>query len=204
MVNGYSPELAGAASQDVLPIVGARQCRITRPLSAPAAHRGRYGRAWRVDLAAIRSRLTLFRKPDAMVAHWVVEAPWSSEVVHSYSLVLAHLRFQLGGQPATRYLEGATHELALWAINPQAERADMLARPVEPQRQWLQPAVFAAQLVCPSDEAAEKAVFVGVELICSGRLSPHPAHARSWAQLYGDNMLRAASAPEERGSGKTD
>lgn len=193
-VNG-NPVLAGvlAGDQD-LPVVGPRRCRVTRPLLAPATHRGRWGTAWRVDLAAIRSRLTVFRNPDAMVCHWVVEAPWSSEVVHSYSLVLVSLAWRLGVRAAERYVEGATHELVLWAIHPMAERAEMLTRPTN-VKVWLQPPVFGAQVVAASDEAAEKRLFGAVELICDGRLSPHAAHVRSWAALFGDEMLRRATAP---------
>lgn len=196
MINGHrSIELAGAAQQEQLPVVGPRRCRISRPLAAPATYRARWCSAWRVNLGTMRARAGVIARPDAMVAHWIVEAPWSSEVVHSYSLVLAHLKFQLGAPPPVRYVEGATHELALWAVNPQAERAEMLVAPVNPKRQWLQPPVFAAQMVCASDEGAERSMFRAVELIGEGRLSPHPAHVRAWVELFGDSVLRRARAP---------
>lgn len=174
--------------QPTSPIVGPRKCRITRPLVMPPSCGGRFGRAWRVDLAAARAKRGLSSPPDATVAHWVVEAPWSSEVVHSYSLILIHLRFTLHHQPVVRHLEGATHELALFAIHPETERAQMLAAPADPQV-WLQPPVFAAQIVAREDDVAAARVGHAVSLVCEGRLSPHPTHARAWAQLFGDNML---------------
>lgn len=134
---------------------------------------------------------------DAMVAHWIVEAPWSSEVVHSYSLICVHLRFELPLAPVVRYIEGATHEVALLAIHPQVDRIHMLHEPVR-MDSWLRPAVFAAQIVAKDDAAAINRCGHAVELVCAGRLSPHPTHARDWAELFGDNMLRAAE-PERGG-----
>lgn len=191
--------LAGTAAADepLSPVVGARPCSITRPLFAPPSTRGRFGRAWRVNLGAARKKLPHGTPPDAVVAHWVVEAPWSSEVVHSYSLILTHLRFTLHHRPVVHYLEGATHELALIAIHPEADRAPMLTEPTDP-RVWLQPPVFAAQIAATSDEIAAARAAHAIDLVCEGRLSPHPTHARSWAQLFGDNMLRHAAQEERR------
>lgn len=200
--NGAHIELAAAAAAEEeeapAPIIGARRCRITRPLRMSPDYSGRWGRAWRVNLEAARRRAGL-QSRDAVVVHWVVEAPWSSEVVHSYSLILTHLRHALSFAPVTRYLEGATHEFALIAISPEADRESMLRAPVE-GGVWLMPEVFAAQIIAASDEAGAQRVGHLVELICSGRLSPHPTHFRAWVQLLGDNMLRASRArlqPEE-------
>jgi hypothetical protein len=133
-----------------------------------------------------------------MLDHWIVEAPWSSEVVHSYSLILTHLRFDMRYAPVTRYLEGATHEVALIAVHPQVDRGAMLAAPTD-MSSWLRPAVFGAQIIAADDASARARLIHAVELICSGALSPHPAHAGAWCQLLGDNMMRVAQAalPQE-------
>lgn len=197
MVNGHNfptPTFAAARQQrEDLLVVGVRPCRISRPFDLPPTMRGPYGRGWKCDLAAARIEASRGAVPDATVAHWVVEAPWSSEVVHSYSLVLVHLRFQLGAGPVTRYMEGATHELTLWAIHPAAPREHLVQRGIDPSM-WLAPPVFGAQVAEPTDAAAEERVRRAVELVCQGRLSPHPAHAGSWAEMFGDNMLRRASS----------
>lgn len=190
------PILAGAVAEEertpIAPIIGARPCRISRPLRRPPTHAGRWGRAWRVDLDAVRRRMIMAGTipHDAMVVHWLVEAPWSSLVVHSYSLVCVHLRYQPGA-PVERYLEGATHEVVLIAINPSAEREPMLQAPIDPEV-WLSPPIFAAQIIESDDNAAATRISRAVELICDGKLSPHPTHVRSWAVLFGDNMLRHA------------
>lgn len=198
--NGYpaAPVLAGAAFPDrpARPVVGPRAARVAYPLDAPPTITGPYGRAWRCDLDAARRKMLVSGSlvPDATVAHWIIEAPWSDEVVHSYSLVVASLRFSLDHQPVTRYLEGATHEVSLWAIHPAAPRADMLAGPINPTM-WLAPLSFASQIAEPTSEAAAERAARAADLVCQGRLSPHPEHARSWAELFGDCMLRRAEAP---------
>jgi hypothetical protein len=161
-------------------------------MAASPQYSGRFARAWLVDLRAARSKMPPGTPPDATVAHWVVEAPWSSQVVHSYSLVLIHLQFNMSGAPVHRYLPDATHEVGLIAIHPMVERDNMLREPTDVNF-WIYPEVFGAQLIEPSDEAAVRRVFRAVELICAGRLSPHPTHVRAWAELFGDNMLARAS-----------
>jgi hypothetical protein len=195
MINGSSIlTLGGVAEQPATPVVGRVRARIAYPLDAPPDVRGRFGRAWGVDLAAVRRRVPPGAPPDAMVAHWIIEAPWSHQVVHSYSLMVVHLRHMLGKRDYPVYLDGATHEMCLQAIRPDAPRGRMLVEPPDP-RVWVEPMAFAAQIVAADDGVALRRVLRAVELVCEGRLSPHPSHARAWAELFGDNMLRRASAP---------
>lgn len=184
--NGHS---AGGEDTPLSPIIGSKRCRVTRRMLSTHAMAGPWARAWRVDLHAARKHLPLGAPPDATVVHWIVEAPWSSQVVHSYSLIVAHLRLDLATVPVTRYLDGATHELALIAIHPEADRDAMLDAPTNMDN-WLRPPVFAAQMKETSDDAADRRVEKAVELVCEGRLSPHPTHFRAWAVLFGDNMVR--------------
>ena len=172
-----------------LPVVGPARARISRPLLgiAPVIF-GQFGRAWLCDLDAIRRARLIGTLPDALLAHWIVEAPWSSQVVHSYSLLLLHLR-PMTGRPVVKYLEGAAYEIHLRAIHPEADRAVMLRQPLDP-RNWLTPAVFAAQIAELDDAAVFARVARAVDLVCQGRVSPHPAHVRAWVELFGDNMLR--------------
>lgn len=197
-INGVSLAGLAAEHEDLSPVVGPRRCRISRPLTAPVAHIGRWGRVWLVDLVAARKKLPLGAIPDATIAHAILEAPWSSEVVHSYSLICVHLRPRplYLGRPVTQYLEGATHEISLIAINPEVDRLLMLTEPADPGV-WLSPPVFAAQIVASGDEAAMARILHAAELVCAGSLSPHPTHVRSWVQLFGDNLLRRAQAPSE-------
>lgn len=189
LVNGNQVQIVDTSA--LPPVVGCVRARITRPLTSEPVFRGRFGRAWTCDLEAIRCER--LGASDAMLAHWIVEAPWSHQVVHSYSLILVHLRFILD-RPVLRYLENATHEVHLRAIHPETDRAGMLRGPIN-LGYWIEPVVFAAQIVETSDAAAEARVRRAAELICEGRISPHPAHVRTWAELFGDNMLRVAAVP---------
>lgn len=184
---------------DFLPIVGPVRARISHPLLGVApAISGQFGRAWLCDLDAMRRAQLIGAPPDALLAHWIVEAPWSSQVVHSYSLLLIHLRFMIVKRPVVKYLEGATHEVHLHAIHPEADRAVMLRQPIDP-RNWLAPPVFAAQIAEPDDGAAGARAARAVELVCQGRVSPHPAHQRVWIKLFGDNMVERIAAPPTGG-----
>lgn len=192
------PVLAGAAAHMLpTPVVGRARARITRKLHLPPDHVGSVGRAWKCNLEVIRRERKKGLPPDAVVTHWIIEAPWSHEIVHSYSLLAVHLRSLPGVTPPTLYMEGATHEVALWAINPMIDRGDMLRYSIG-RGVWLLPAIFAAHIVAASDEAAITRIGKAVELVCGGRISPHPSHAVSWGELFGFNMLRRAIAPEEK------
>lgn len=180
-------------AQALSPIIGARRCRISRPLKLQPTHVGRYGRGWLVDLAAGRKKQPPGTPIDATVAHWIVEAPWTSEVVHSYSLICVHLRFSLTHAPVVRKLEGATHEVGLWAIRPDVDREPLVLSEMHLGDAWLRPEVFAAQFVARDDGEAAQRMGHTVELICDGRLSPHPTHAATWASIFGGNMMRSGA-----------
>lgn len=187
--------LAGAAPQPLSSFLQ-QPARIAFPLLVEPTLRGRYGRAWQVDLAAVRARLPPAQRSDAMVAHWVLEAPWTHQVVHSYSLMCVHLRNDPLRAPAHFYIPGATHEICLYALHPETPRERILCEPPDP-RIWLEPMTFAAHVREPSDSAARARLAQTAQLVCDGRLSPHPSHARAWADIFGDNMLRVAQAPDE-------
>lgn len=193
-INGAAIMVMAAEAEQPSPVVGSRPCRITRPLHVRPDYVGRFGRAWRVNLVAARKGIMIQpgMTPDALVAHWVLEAPWSSQVVHSYSWLLIHLRFAFD-KPVRKYLPDATHELALLALHPEADRAAMLGAPTD-LNAWLRPPVFAAHIAEKSDEAAVTRAFRAIELVCAGRLSPHPTHIRAWAELFGGNMMMEVAA----------
>lgn len=172
-----------------VPLLGSARAPIRRPLNVPPSMVGKMGRAWQCDLDAARCKLVDRARQDATVAHWIVEAPWAHPVWHSYSLVVVHLRDLPGLCPPLLYLDGATHEMHVYAIDPDADRERMLTSPIDFSC-WLSPLNFAAQFRAPSDAVAASRVCQTVALICDGRLSPDTDFMRDWVQLYGDNMLK--------------
>ncbi len=148
-----------------------------------------HGKAWLLDMPAIRRRLPTGHQ-DAAVAVWLVEAPWAHPVWHSYSVSLIHLRPLPGLSEPTRYLALATHELIVSALDPDGDRDRLLAEGCGPHCRWLLPANFAAQMVEVSDELASARVRDAVERICRGTLSPDTDFTAQWVALFGDNMMK--------------
>lgn len=174
------------------PIVNPVRARIAYPLNVPPTHQGRYARAWEVDLPAIRRTMVPQRlEPDAMVAHWVIEAPWCHQIVHSYSLVVLHLRELPGRRSVDKFRPDATHEIQLFGINPAAPRAQILTQPLDPSM-WVTPPAYIGQIAVQSDTRAVAEAQHAVNLILEGRLSPDPRHVWSWAKIFGDDVLKHA------------
>jgi len=146
-----------------------------------------FGRAWRVDLERARETLGGGRE-DATVEVWVVEAPWAHPCWRSYAISLVHLRPLPGFSPPLLYQRGVTHELLVWALNPDHPRLPTIDGSARFYR--LEPRNFGAQIIEPSDEAARARVRSAVEEICSGTLSPDTDFIREWVRRFGDNMLK--------------
>lgn len=159
-----------------------------------AAIVGRGARAWLIDLDAARKRRGAPPNTDATIVHWVIEAPWAHPLWHSYSIVCIHLR-PLASHPEIKfYLDGATHEMWVLALHPRSGSRQKLLEyatfGVEGSTPSLTPANFAAQFIEISDELAIDRVARAVEMVCDGELSPDTDYFRSWAELFGSNMIR--------------
>lgn len=151
---------------------------------------GLVGRAWRCDLAALRTKLNVPAEEDGTVSAWVVEAPWAHPAWHSYAITLVHLRPHPKFNGQTKfYLAGATHEFWLYAMDPAAKRADAIGGEESSSRHWLTPINFAAQIIAESDDAASARIEDAIRLIVDGKLSPDSDFTSAWAKMFGDNML---------------
>lgn len=159
-------------------------------ITAPPTIAGTRALAWSIDLDALRRRLNVPAMADSTLVMWVIEAPWANLAWHSYALTLVHLR-PFPGQKTIFYLDGATHELWLYALDPGAPR-QALIEGAEPDagRWWLTPINFASQIIEPDDGAALARVRSAVLKICEGHLSPDTDYNRHWIHLFGDNMIK--------------
>lgn len=156
------------------------------PISIPPTIDGPHAKAWRMDYVSILKALGN-PKETAGVCMWLVEAPWAHPFWHSYRISLVHLRPIEALGPATIYLEGATHEMVVEALDPEKPRQAALDRLDFAQ---LQPANFAAQMIKSSDADAEIAVGMAVKMICDGRLNPDTDFRAQWIAMFGDNMMK--------------
>lgn len=155
-----------------------------------------YGRAWRTPQRVafeVNPDGSSQRDPelvDAVLDQWVVEAPWAHPVWHSYLIVLIHLRSAPNMPEPTIYLEGATHEMWVNALNPEVSRQELIETGEISKKQWLEPGNFAAQLVEPSDDAARQRVMRAVAEIVRGDLSPDTDFVDDWIKRFGSNMVK--------------
>jgi hypothetical protein len=148
------------------------------PISVGPDIDGPHARAWLIDF-----RQT---KPHSGVAGWLVEAPFAHPLWHSYRISLIHLR-EVPGLPAAHIsLPGATHEMAVYALLPDAPREGILKGGPSP---ILRPTNFAAQFIEASDADAAERVGRAVDLICQGKLSPDTDFIHQWVVLFGDSLM---------------
>lgn len=157
------------------------------PITVAPTITGSFGKAWLVDVDACCERTNRIREECTIVAMWLIEAAWAHPLWHSYWLNLVHLRPRpLRDEETKFYLPGATHELCLFALNPDKPREDLLQTGMAYR---LIPINFAAQIIEPSDATAAARAQTAVEMVCDGKLSPDTDFIQQWVRLFGDNML---------------
>lgn len=148
------------------------------------------GAAWEVDVEAFRRTLGNTADDDALLTSWIMEVPEAHPVWNSYLIFMLHLRPLPGRAEAIIHLTGATHEMELWAIDPDAKRGAIILGETNPWPWVLHPGNFAAQLVAADDTAAIATLEDAVAAVVAGRLNPDTDFIRQWAERYGDNMLK--------------
>jgi hypothetical protein len=161
---------------------------VNDPVSLPPAVTGHVGRAWLMDMAAQCRRLGIRPEDDGSVSTWMVEAPWAHFAWHSYAVILIHLRPMPDNRPTLFYLDGATHEVWVYALSAVEPREPAILGQAIPA--FLQPKNFAAQFIAESDEAAAARVKAAVQEVVDGQLSPDAGCRHDWAARFGDNMLK--------------
>lgn len=147
-------------------------------------------KVWAVDIDAMRKRHAI--PPDAGIAMWVVEAPWANLAWHSYLITLIHLR-QVEGLGAPKInLEGATHEVFVYALNPDGQREPFIKGDAligDHGVTILTPANYVGQFIEPSDAAALERVERAVREIAAGHLSPDTDFRFQWIERFGDSNV---------------
>jgi len=147
-----------------------------------------HAKAWRLDLAAAQKLCNIKPEDDGALDVWIVEAPWANLAWHSYGIVLVHLRPMPDNRETRFYLKDASHEIWVYALDPNQDRNEMLKTGA---LAFLTPKNFAAQFIEPNDDEARKRVETSVRMICAGNLSPDSDYLRAWTKLFGDNMIKA-------------
>lgn len=154
----------------------------------PPDKTGLGGRAWRCNLDAYRRTFEAAAADDATLAMWIVEAPWAHPFWHSYWITLVHLRPMPDERETKIYLEGATHEFWVYAVNADHSREPAIRGTGAVHH--LTPPNFVAQFIEPSDGAACARIEGAVDLILTGELNPDTDARSQWKALFGDAMFK--------------
>jgi hypothetical protein len=151
---------------------------------------GDYGRAWKVDMekqyVTADAYFIAEGKPIPVRGYgeaYVIEAPLAHPAWHSYLLLLYALKPE-----NTRFVEGATHEFAISAMNPDVPRQDIIDG-VSLDSGALSPPNFGAQIIGTNADAM--GIVEGAILdIVEGRLDPDTDHIGDWIDRFGSAMLK--------------
>lgn len=144
-------------------------------------YKGLAGEVWEFDLERMRERTV--GKEDACLGSWFIHCPGANILWYAYALHLIHLR-PLTSVLTKFYLEGATHEISLYALDPDW-KVDLTDFP-----HHLHPVNFAAQFKAGSDEEALRYVRRSLVEVVEGDLNPDTDARRQWIERFGDNMLK--------------
>ena len=160
----------------------------------PPAMEANGTKAWRQDMETIRKlcraeceRRGMPPQGDATLAMWLIEAPWANIAWHSYFLLVIHLRPVENLPPPRMYLKGATHEVILFAMDPDyapESLGDNFAVHI------LNPANFAAQFAAAGDGEAVAKVEECVREIVAGVLSPDTDYTQQWIRRFNASMIK--------------
>lgn len=139
----------------------------------------------------IERRTTVWREivpanppKHAWAAIWGIIAPWAHPLWSDYAMTLFDLTTPLE-RPATLHLPDATHEVVLYALNPDHRlKPDV---PMTRQRYgYLHPANYGYQFRAGSNDVALARVQAVVDEIAAGRLSPDTDWRSRWDAMWQD------------------
>jgi hypothetical protein len=183
------PPISSTNASDVRKLLGKPNAvaEVSDQVTIPPTIQAEHGRAWLVDL---NKSPQAEERPHATVATWLVEAPWAHPIWHSYLVCAIHLR-PITDLKTIFYLDGATHEIWVFALEPDMERQRFMETRDTSLCCQMYPKQFAAQFIEPSDESACERVKKSVEMICRKELSPDVDAQNDWGKLYGYNMMKA-------------
>lgn len=148
--------------------------------------------AWRLDWSAKLRAEGYEPAHDAGLASWIIQAPWAHPTWHSYWLHVVHLRpIDRGSGPIETkfYLAGATHELWLYALNPDVPLAEIVGE-AKPFECTLTPKNYADQLILENDEAAIALAAATAKDVLEARLNPDTDAQGQWIARFGGHMLK--------------
>jgi hypothetical protein len=148
---------------------------------------GLFGKVWDLDVSKFAGE-----KKHTTCGGFIVSAPYAHPHWQNYFCSVIHLRDVPGLDPATIYLEGATHEMLLWAMNPKKGIAPILEYKDDNVMSYcLSPVNFGAQFVSASDQAAHDLILIAMKDVADARLNPDTDFRSQWVLRFGNNMMKS-------------
>lgn len=135
--------------------------------------------------------------------NWFIFAPWAHPVWSEYYVSLAVLETRFKSEDPVLLKEGVTHELVIFAINPDTPYGGEEELKAGNRPQLLMPANHGYQFTAESNQAALDRVQSLVTLIEQKKLSPDTDYRFAWDHVFADGAsLRdhgnVASDPEPK------
>ena len=154
---------------------------------------GTHGSVWETDLSSPEFNQPGMVPTSLSVAHYIVSAEWAHPVWSHYFICCVHLRDVEGVPAANIALEGATHEVMVFALDPSAEI------PLDTMPTTLRPINFSGQFIAASDEDAKEKIEEVVLEIINGKLSPDTDFISEWVKRFSDSNLKKGGGLWEHG-----
>lgn len=159
------------------------------PVTMPPDIAGEHGKAWVVNRERALERTNTAAEASAWLVSWVIECPAAHPLWHSYMLTLMHLRPCIPGETLI-YLDGATHEIWLQAMDPRKDRTPLIKGEEFANEHGLIPLNYASQFIESSDLEASTRAAKAVMEVCAGTLNPDTDFRPSWQARFGDCMWK--------------
>jgi hypothetical protein len=119
-------------------------------------------------------------KPEghAQLCQWLMFAPTAHPWWRYHVLCVVHLRPLNGDKPHIAF-PGASHELLVLAIDPEAE-AGIDPDDYRTQARWLTPPDVVVQFIAADDDQARDVARFAAEAVARGLIVPDPDHQTAW------------------------
>lgn len=151
--------------------------------------RGKMGSAWLIDMEAVSRRRGIVNDPRAAVTLpcWIASAAYAHPMWSHYVVMCVALREVPGVPKAKVNLEAATHEIMVFALDPDRKPA------IDDFPRVLQPVNFVGQFVEADDLSAAMRVQQAVQDVIDGKLNPDTDYRRMWVERFSGSNLKAGA-----------
>jgi len=141
------------------------------------AYVGPHGRVYEVPNKAWE--VAFPNQPHSAIGVWFLDAPWCHPMWKQYYVSLIHLGHVEGLGAATVVVPGATHELLVFALDPQNQMDPTMLTPPK----MLTPQNLGQQFQAESPEKAKATISALLKQVCHGTLSVDSDYRRVWAGI---------------------